>query len=485
MEEDIMPRRTDAANRPPINRPLRSVKSIRAAIAGWPEYLAGLSHQGDVVEWRLGPMRETLFFHPDDIREIFAAAGPNGPLGRTLKEGFLEREAIIGTNGLVMSEGQLWKRQRRILQPGMHKQKIIEYTRAMIDFTEAMCDSWGSGGRFRMQREMADLTLQIMAGTLFGPELTPAQIHQIKRVMDRQLLLNGIEITVGNGLRPGMPTPLRSALRRTSNQLRRLFQEVIERRHNEDDQRRALRSTDLLDMLLEARDDDGTPMSTQQLGDEMHNMFLGGYETSSNALTFIAALMARHPQVQNEIVDEVHKIAGSAPLAFEHLNALRLTEAVAKEALRLYPPVFALPGHVVKTDIELGGYDFVAGQRINVCPYATHRDPRWFADPHEFRPRRWLDGSTDDLPGAAWIPFGGGPRSCYGQNFAMAEIILTLAMMVRRFEFSIPPEQSEAIQAKLSGSFMLQLTNDTVVLTARSAASSRASNDAHPSAARS
>lgn len=477
-----MHRRIDAANRPPLDRPLRSAKGLRAAVASWPDYLAELRHRGDVVEWRLGPMRETLFFHPDDIREIFAAAGPNGPLGRTLKKGFLEREAIIGTNGLVMSEGQLWKRQRRILQPGMHKQKIIEYTSDMVVFAELMCDRWGQGGVFQMQHEMANLTLQIMARTLFGPALTQAEVHEIKQAMDRQLLLNGIEITIANALAPQIPTPLRASLRNASNHLRDLFEAVIDRRRNEDSDARAQRSTDLLDMLLDARDDDGSAMSMQQLGDEMHNMFLGGYETSSNALTFIAALMARHPQVQDKIADEVRESAGTSRLSFEHISALPLTEAVVKEALRLYPPVFALPGHVVTSNVTLAGYDFTPGQRVNVCPYATHRDPRWFDNPDEFRPQRWLDGSTDDLHRSAWIPFGGGARVCYGQNFAMAEIILVLAVMIRRFEFSMPPAQSEAIEAKLSGSFMLQLKNDTVMLTTRSAASVPDSDDTRSSA---
>lgn len=477
-----MHRHTDSANRPPINRPLRSLKDVRSALRSWPEYLANLSHHGDVVEWRLGPMRETLFFHPDDIRDIFAAAGPNGPLGRTLKKGFLEREAIIGTNGLVMSEGQLWKRQRRILQPGMHKQKIIEYTGDMADFAELMCDRWGQGGVFQMQHEMANLTLQIMARTLFGPALTHPEVHEIKQAMDRQLLLNGIEITIANGLVPQIPTPLRAALRKASNHLRDLFEAVIDRRRHEDDNARAQRSTDLLDMLLDARDDDGSPMSLQQLGDEMHNMFLGGYETSSNALTFIAALMARHPRVQDKVAAEVRETAGSGRLSFEHINALPLTQAVVKEALRLYPPVFALPGHVVISNVTLAGYDFAPGHRVNVCPYATHRDPRWFDHPDQFRPQRWLDGSTDDLHRSAWIPFGGGARVCYGQNFAMAEIILVLAVMIRRFEFAMPPGQSEAIEAKLSGSFMLQLKNDPVLLTTRSAASLPDSDDSRSSA---
>ncbi|MFY2861300.1 cytochrome P450 [Mycobacterium sp. THU-M104] len=439
--------------------------------------MEGLARFGDAVEWSIGPMRETLFFHPAQIAEILAAAGAHGPLGRTLVDGFQEYAQVIGNNGLVMSEGIIWKRQRRILQPGMHRQKIAEYTNTMVDFAEEMCDQWADGAVLNMQSEMEQLTRRIMTRTLFGTDLTNAESNEIKRVMDRQLFLNGMEFLLGNWLPPRVPTPLRSALRASSNRLKMLFRSVVERRLNESDELRLRRDTDLLDTLLETRDDNDMPMPEGQLLDEMHNMFLGGYETSSNSLGFIGAILARRPDLQNRIAIEVEWAVGSDNLTFEHIKSLPLVEAVVKEALRLYPPVFALPGHVVKTPTTLCGYDFQPRQRIILSPYVTQRDYRWFADPHEFRPDRWLDGSTQNMPRFSWIPFGGGPRVCYGQNFAMAEMILVLTVVIRRFKFSLPARAAKDVKTGLSPTFMLRVKNDEVAVTARTATSRVANKD--------
>lgn len=469
-----MGRRTNRTSRPPRTRPLRSLKDLRSIARGWTSFLEGLTRFGDAVEWSIGPMRETVFFHPDAVTEVLAAAGANGPLGRTLVGGFQEHAAIIGNNGLVMSEGPYWRKQRRTLQPGMHRQKIAEYANTMISFAEQMCDQWGDGGTFQMQSETEKLTRRIMTRTLFGSDLTDAESDEIKRVMDKQLRLNGVEFMLGTWLPPRVPTPLRAALRKSSNHLKELFKVVVERRLNETDELRLARDTDLLDMLLEARDDDGVPLSEQQLCDEMHNLFLGGYETSSNSLAFIGALLARDPDLQGRMTAEIERVVGTDALTFDHVRGLTLIDAVVKEALRLYPPVFALPGHVVKQSVTMCGYDFRPGERLILCPWVTQRDARWFAEPDEFRPDRWLDGSTADMPRFAWIPFGGGPRVCYGQQFAMAEMILTLAVILRRFTLTLPAEAASGIKTAISQTFMLKVKNDEVSLISRAHTKSRA-----------
>lgn len=465
-----MGHRRDGANRPPRIRALRSMDNLCRIFRGWLHLFQELHRFGDAVEWSIGPMRETLFFHPDDVGEVLAAAGANGPLGRTFLGKFQEYASVVGNNGLVMSEGHVWRRQRRILQPGMHKQKIAEYANTMVDFAEQMCDRWDDGAALRMQGEMERLTRRIMTRTLFGADLTQAESDEIKRVMDRQLLLNNIEFILGNWLHPRIPTPLRAALRSASDHLRMLLQNVVERRLKEADEAKLKRDTDLLDMLLEARDEKDRSLPDFQVHDELHNLFLGGYETSSNALAFTGVLLARNPDLQNRMRAEIEQAAGAGKLAFEHVRSLPLVEAVVKETLRLYPPIFALPGHLVKTRITMCGYDFQPGERIVVCPYVTQRDPRWFADPDEFRPDRWLDGSTNDLHRYAWFPFGGGPRLCYGHQFAMVEMILTLAVVVRRFSLALPAGASNEIKTKLSGTFMLRAKNDTVTVTARATA---------------
>lgn len=455
------------AKRPPTIYPLRSLTHLRTISRGWLAFLESLPGLGDVIEWSIGPMRETWVFHPDDIAEVLAAIGANGPLGRPSTGVFPEREAIIGNKGLVMSDGPLWKRQRRILQPGMRRQRIAEYARTMVQSAEELADQWADGGTLAMQDQSQRLTRLIMTRTLFGGQVTDIESDELKRVMDRQLLYNSIEFVMGSWLPPQVPTPLRAGLRNSSNRLRTMFDAVIHRRRCEAAGLRHTRDTDLLDMLLDARDDDGCPLSRNQLGDEMHNMFLGGYETSANTLAFIAAALARHPEIQQRAADEVAQALGKNPVTFELLQNLPLIEAIVRETLRLYPPVFGLPTHVVKEPTTLAGYDFTPGEHIVVSPYVTQRDPRWYPEPLEFRPDRWLDGSTDDAPRFAWIPFGGGPRVCYGQQFAMAELVLSLTVLLRRFRFDLPANASEKIATKFTGTAMLRLKNDEVVVQRR------------------
>jgi cytochrome P450 len=185
-------------------------------------------------------------------------------------------------------------------------------------------------------------------------------------------------------------------------------------------------------MLMSARDDDGDAMSDVQLRDELVTLFLAGHETTAIALSWTWYLLAHHPLVKDRLVAELFGEMDRRPATVADLPRLPFADAVVKEAIRLYPPAYVL-GREALTDCEIGGYPIPAGATLFMSPWVMHRDPRWFASPEKFLPERWLDGLAVRLPRFAYMPFGGGPRICIGDRFAMMEAVLILATIARRF----------------------------------------------------
>jgi cytochrome P450 len=189
---------------------------------------------------------------------------------------------------------------------------------------------------------------------------------------------------------------------------------------------------DLLSMLMAARDDDGKPMSDRQLRDELITLFLAGHETTAISLSWTLFLLARNPEVDAALAGEIREVLGGRMPGAADLPRMKLAEAVVREALRLYPPAYAV-GREAVADCTIGGYRVPAKSTIYFSPWSLHRDARWFDDPEDFRPSRWMDGSTARVPKYAYIPFGGGPRICIGERFAMMEAVLVLVTILRRF----------------------------------------------------
>ena len=197
---------------------------------------------------------------------------------------------------------------------------------------------------------------------------------------------------------------------------------------------------DLLSMLLRVQDDDGTTMTPEQLRDEVITLFLAGHETTALTLSWTFYLLSRHPDARAALEAEVDAaLLGRSPGAAD-LFRLPFTEAVVSEALRLYPPAYVL-GREAAEDTEIGGFPAPRGTTVFMSPWVVHRDPRYFEDPEAFRPQRWLDGLAKRLPRCAYLPFGGGPRLCIGQSFAMMEAVLLLATVCQRFRLTLEPDQ--------------------------------------------
>ncbi len=386
---------------------------------------------GDVVSLRLGAWPSLLFNRPDLVEDVLAQR-----YRLFHKHSFFFRhvEAIFG-DGLLTSEGDFWLRQRRLAQPAFHRERVAEYGEAMVAATERHLASWRDGERRDVHRDMMALTLDIVVRTLFGGDVEPQTAGEVGRAFD--VIVNEI---AGRFRRPfripdAVPTPGNVRYRRAVRRLDHLVFGFIEERRRDGDSDRP----DLLSLLLRARDEDGSRMTERQLRDEVVTLFLAGHETTALALSWTWYLLSRAPEARRPLEAELDEVlAGRSPTVSD-LPRLRYTEAVVMESLRLYPPAYLI-GREAMEACEIGGYAVPAGTTVFMSPWALHRDPRYFEAPEEFRPQRWLDGLARRLPRCAYLPFGGGPRLCIGQSFAMMEATLILAAVAQRFRLTLDPE---------------------------------------------
>lgn len=386
---------------------------------------------GDVVSLRLGSWPGLLISRPDLVEDVLALRYRN-----FRKHSFFFRHvtAIFG-NGLLTSEGDFWLRQRRLAQPAFHRERIAAYGDVMAASAERHCGGWRDGERRDIHREMMALTLQVVTRTLFGADVDERMVAEVGESFD------AIVKQIANRFRrpfripDAVPTPGNLRYMRGVRRLDRLVYGLIAERARQDAD-----PGDLLSLLLRARDEDGTRMTEAQLRDEVVTLFLAGHETTALALTWSWSLLSRHPETQQSLEAELDEVlAGRTPAASD-LGRLRYAEAVVLESMRLYPPAYVIGRESVEA-CEIGGYPVAAGTTVYMSPWVMHRDARHFDSPEAFRPERWLDGLAKRLPRFAYLPFGGGPRVCIGQSFAMMEAILILATVCQRFRVTLESDR--------------------------------------------
>jgi cytochrome P450 len=383
---------------------------------------------GDVVRIRLGPFHVYLLNSPDAIRQ--ALVGQARKLEKGLNFGRAKR--LIG-NGLVMSEGESHRRQRRLMQPAFHRAEIARYLDTMRDVAVPRISAWPAGETLAFDREMRSITLTVLTRTLLSSDIGREAVDEIERllrVLLSDLLARGITANV-----PGLGwVPTRSSRRfaAASRRLSALLTDII-------DGYRAAGADhgDLISILMRASDDEtGTGMTSRQLRDEATTLVIAGSETTGNTVAWACYLLARHPQVQQRLQREVDEVLAGAEASYETLAALPYTRAVITEALRLYSPVWILPRRAV-ADVELGGYRLRAGSRIMFSPYALNRDARLHRDPDHFDPGRWATDYTRTDMRASFFPFGQGIRNCIGEGFAWTEAMLLLSAIAARWNLRL------------------------------------------------
>jgi cytochrome P450 len=386
---------------------------------------------GDFVRTRL-PLQLYFVADPACIEEILVKKAEVFRKDRTSR--LLSR--VVG-NGLLVNEGDSWRRQRRLLQPAFHHRQLQSYAAVMVGAIERAAAAWQPGQVRNVHEDMMAVTLNIVAEALFGSDVSADAGHMGRIISDLMEEFGRILGLAARFQPPAwVPTTANRRLRASARKVDRVILGIIEaRRQSQSD----AGQDDLLSLLIRARDEDGSTMTAAQVRDEAVTLFLAGHETTALALTYSLYLLATHPECQARLADELHRVLGGRTPGLADLESLKYTDAVVLEAMRLYPPAWVMARQAL-TEVEIGPYRFPKGAEFVISPWVLHRDPKNFDDPEAFKPERWDGDLAHRLPRFAYFPFGGGPRVCIGNRFAMMEAKLVLAVAIQRFRFEATPE---------------------------------------------
>ena len=394
--------------------------------------ISNFERYGDIIHMRGGPRHLYQINHPEDIQTVLVKAASKFHKSPVLKR---VTGPILG-QGLLTSEDDFHRQQRKLIQPAFHHQRIARYADVMVDYTAHMLDGWQHGAQIDIHYEMMALTMAIVAKTLFDADVTQATDtvgHAISFAIEDATL----SMTRLLQMPRWVPTPLNQKRKANAELIQRTVMHMIEERRRTGEDK-----GDLLSMLLLAQDEDsGAGMADNQVRDEAMTLFLAGHETTANALTWTLYLLAQHPAVVARLTEELDSVLAGRLPTMDDLRDLRYTDQVIKESMRLYPPVW-LTTRIALEDVELGGYVVPADSVVMMSPYVVHRHPSYWTQPDDFLPERFAPGWDDDLPKFAYFPFGGGPRICIGNAFASMEANLALATILQRWQVALVPGQT-------------------------------------------
>ena len=386
---------------------------------------------GDVVPIRVVNRRLILLSHPDLIEEVLTARARH-----TTKTAILQMLRPVLGDGLLLSEGDSWLRQRRLMQPAFHRQRIAGYGDVMAGYAERGMADWRDGQTRDVHADMMAITQGIVAKTLFDADVSDDAFdvgHALHVLMEDFSRRRTALFALPRFVR----TPARRRARAAVERLNRIVYGIIATRRASDEDR-----GDLLSILLAARDaDDGSRMTDRQVRDEIMTLFLAGHETTAVSLSWTWYLLAQHPEVEATLAAELRGVLGGRLPTVADLPQLRYAEMVVMESMRLYPPAFTITRRVAEA-CEVGGHRIEAESTLIMSQWIVQRDARWFDAPEAFRPERWENDLAKRLPRYAYFPFGGGPRLCIGNTFATMETALLLATIAQRFRFRLAPGAS-------------------------------------------
>ncbi len=378
------------------------------------------SEYGPVVRWEFLGRVVYQVNEPADVEHVLVHNNQNYAKGAVF-----QRSLAVTGEGLLNADGEVWRRQRRLVQPAFAPDRIAEYGEVMIERTEQLLAGWHEDETHDLYAEMRRLTLEIVALTLLGLDVRD-RLDAIGRALDR--IVARSEHTTASYLPLWAPLPVNRRAERATRVLDEFVSDSIaERRHDP--------GTDVISSLLAVDTDRGGP-TDREVRDQVMTLLLAGHETTALAITYSLFSIAQHPPVEERLLAELDRTLGERPLSPTDVRKLSYADRVFTESLRLYPPVYGIVREADRDD-ELGGYHVPAGTTVLMYPWLLHRDPRFYPDPMVFSPDRWTPAFVSRLPPFAYFPFGGGPRSCLGSGFARTEALLLTSTILRRYHLEL------------------------------------------------
>lgn len=396
--------------------------------------------QSQIAHTRLLRDHVYIINDPDWIVEVFLTRGRDMMKGPALQGA----KAVLGS-GLLTSEGDFHLRQRRLVQPAFHRERIASYAEVMARLAERHQEHWVDGAQIDMAAEMSALTLAVVGETLFGTDLT-GDASEVGEALEGVLNASGTRFFISPQLLR-LPVPGRRRALEATARLDAVVQRLIDEHRRDGDR------GDMLSLLISSQED-GVGMHDEQVRDEAMTLVLAGHETTAMTLTWTWMLLSRNPHVREWLYEELDGLAGRTP-GFDDLAALPRSRAVIAEAIRLYPPAWSL-GRRLLSDVQLGEWTLPRGAIALSSQFAMQRSPRWWDSPLAFRPERWVDAqgafseSAPGQPRGAWFPFGWGNRRCIGEQFAWTEAQLMLATLAQRWDPRLLPGRPVEPQTSLT-----------------------------------
>lgn len=413
------------APRLPIGR-LAALRAVRIDPLGLA--MQAFEEVGDAARIHLGTTEVLVVRHPDLVHHVLVRRAAS--YGRVTHE--FETIRRLFRVGLVTNEGERWRRSRRTAKPAFRNGLLAELGTTMAVAAAQTAAGWAAPARAGTEVDVLSalhrLTLRIASETLFGLHLGPEEQELTEALTTTLVTFNQVTRTL---LPAAVPTPNELRFRDGVRGLQRAVDRLIERRRAKE------AGSDLLSLLISARDDTGRPLSHRDLRDEVLTFLISGHETTGNSLAWALLALARAPEVAERVAREVDGVVGHRMVAASDLPSLPLTSAVLRETLRLYPPIWVMARSALAPD-RVGGFDVTPGTSVYIPPYAVHRHPGFWEQPDAFRPERFAAGRQPSHP-LAYIPFGVGRRRCIGERYALMEITLVLATLAQRYRFELAP----------------------------------------------